>query len=228
MDRSAKKIGVLVKNGTLYDLATTYSYLLHDRLYTKDDLNLVANILNKGYTYEDVIDAILFAFYNHQQFPLQRFQRNSNKNLLKHGKDVRYFYKELNVMAEMPPVDVDYSTCTITRTPYVFWLEPRASYTMEDMLTYFDAYVLYDKSQYPPNRLRKIFEQYINKIGIDLTMLMIEHAIRMSKAEGVEFTYRKFDEYQPIARQYLGTVRTNLSYDKDGLKYELRKRVLPH
>lgn len=206
-------------------MATTYSFLLERKNPTEETLNLVAGILNKGYTYDVVRGAIFEAFYNHKPFPFDRFNQRINQNLLQQNKFLRYYHKELLLRNGFSEEVHDVDTGNITSSPVEFWVEPRASYTMDDLLAYFKKNIPYRQSQYSDNRLRGIFERYVKELGIDVTLFMIEHAIKMNGYEKTEFDYRRFDDYQPKAHEYLEENKNGVAYS-GGAEYVSRKRML--
>lgn len=184
---------------------------------------MIAGILNQGYTYDVVRRAIFNSFYSHQPFPIVSFNKLVEGNLLRHS--VRYYHKELIVRNEPQVYKHDVDTGDITSSITEFFVEPRASYTLQDLLTYFQNNVPYDKSLYSYNRLRGIFKNYVNKLGVEITLFMIEKAIRVYHEDGTQFDYKRFDDYQPIARQYLEENKNSVAYS-GGADYVFRKRML--
>ena len=183
----------------------------------------LVDILNRGYTYNDIRKAINWAYKNHSQFPYDNFKETHYDNLMKQG--VRYYHKELNIRSELSPIIHDVDTGTIIRRDSEYWLEPRASYTLDDMVNYFYSKHMVDEQEYFRKRMIGLFRSYVNRYGIDITLFMIEHAARLYESEHVAFTLHAFDSYHQIAVQYLEEIKNNCVYS-GGDAYVPRKRVL--
>lgn len=204
-------------------MATTYSFLLERRNPDNTVIKNIASILDNGYTYTDIRNAIFRAFHSHTSFPFEDFKYKVSRNLLRQG--VRYYHKELILMNQLKPVVHDVDTGNITNSQDEFWVEPRASYTMEDLLHYFYSQNMCDPNQYPPNRMKSIFWQFINSKGLDVTLFMLEHSISLYHSDKLPFDYRRFGDYQSFGLQYQENCKNNCSYS-GGANYVLRKRVL--
>lgn len=188
-------------------------------------IDAIAKILDNGYTYEDVRSDIVNAFNNHSMFPFYKFKKpKQNGNLLKYG--VRYYHKELNIMSKLKPVCHDIDTGTITsQGENEYWIEPRASYTIEDLIDYMYSKNIINMIEFPPNRMRGLMKSIVNQYGIETVLYMIEHCARVYESEHEIFTLRKFDTYNSIARSYLEEVKNNCIYS-GGANYVPRKRML--
>lgn len=225
MDEKAGKTAQLV-NGSVYDLAAMYIVLIDGESISNPTLiRAFGEILDNGYTYKDVRDEILRVFHSQDMFPFYRFKKlKSNGNILKHG--TRYFHKELNIMSEVAPVSHDIDTGVITSGGSEYWIEPRASYTIDDLMSYIYSKCNVDSEEYHPNRMRGLMKNYVNQYGIEVTLFMVEHAVRVQQEEENEhFSLKKFDTYRPFALGYLEQIKNNCVYS-GGLDYVPRKRML--
>lgn len=189
----------------------------------KDLINRLAIILNNGYTYQDLHKEILSAFHSHNPFPFQKFTRPSNRNLVKQG--TMYYHKEFRLRNPFPVSTYDMESGTITSSEVEYYLEPVASYTMDDLLKYFYSKGMADMQEYNPKRMAGIFNHMIETYGLDKLMFMIEGAARMYDAEHKIFSLSDFSSYNSVASQYLEEIKNNCKYS-GGDKYAYRKRVL--
>lgn len=187
--------------------------------------NSLANALNNGYTYEIIYDDIFRAFYSKTALSFSKYngQYNTDRNLLQQG--VMYYHKELKLMNSLPVVAHDIDKGTLTSSKVEYYLEPRASYTISDLLEYFYSKGMADTDEYNPKRMAGMFRHKIERYGLDKVLFMIEAAARMFDAEHKVFSLNDFDEYSSTASQYLEEIKNNCKYS-GGDRYEPRKRVL--
>lgn len=211
----------------MFDLAAMYIVLIEKEQLTeynqKELITSLSQILNNGYTYQDVLQEILKTFHNNTLFPFQKFKKPCNKNLLKQG--VMYYHKELKLMNSLPVINHDIDRGTMTSEKVEYYLEPVASYTMDDLLQYFYSKGMADTQEYNPKRMAGIFKHMIEKYNLDKLLFMIEGAARMYESEHKIFSLSDFDSYSSTASQYLEEIKNNCKYS-GGDKYVTRKRVL--
>ena len=181
--------------------------------------------LDNGYTYEELRRTIIEAFHSKQLFPHYRYEKpcKQDGNLLKQG--VMYYHKQLKLISTLPVVNHDIDKGTMTSEKVEYYLEPVASYTMNDLLTYFYSKDMADVQEYNPKRMTGIFRHMIDKYGLDKLLFMIEGAARMYESERKIFALSDFDSYSSTASQYLDEIKNNCKYS-GGDKYVYRKRVL--
>lgn len=189
-------------------------------------LNAIGEILDNGYTYEDVRAEILNTFNTNSMFPFYQFKNPSNSgNLLKSG--VRYYHKQLNIMNELQPVCHDIDSGTITsQGENEYWIEPRASYTIKELVDYMYSKGMIDMMEFQPKRMYGLIRNFINQFGIEVVLYMVEHCARVYEDDKEMFSVRRFETYNSIARSYLEEVKNNCSYS-GGADYVPRKRMLP-
>lgn len=186
----------------------------------------MCRFLNNGYTYEELRGAMLDHIHKRNPFPAYKFAtpKQQEGNLLKQG--VMYYHKQLKLMSELPVINHDIDSGTMTSSKVDFYLEPVASYTMNDLLTYFYSKNMSDVQEYNPKRMAGMFKHMIEKYGLDKLLFMIEGAARMYESENKVFSLSDFDSYSSTASQYLEEIKNNCKYS-GGDKYVYRKRVLP-
>lgn len=183
--------------------------------------------LDNGYTYTEIRFALMDYLYEHKPFSFQRFARPNKKqeiNLLKSG--TMYYHKELKIISAPPVINHDIDSGTMTSSKTEFYVEPVASYSMNNLLTYFYSKNMADETEYNPKRMAGIFKHMIDKYGLDKLLFMIEGAARMYDAENKVFSLSDFDSYSSTASQYLEEIKNNCKYSGSD-KYVFRKRVLP-
>lgn len=186
-------------------------------------LKQMAAILNNGYTYQIVLNDILIAFKNRSNLNFNKYSNPCDLNLIKQG--VMYYHKELKIMSPLPVVVHDIDAGTLTSEPTEFYVEPVASYTIDDLLKYFYSKNMADTTEYNSKRMQGMFKYMIQKYGIDKLLFMIEHAARMFDAEKQQFSLTTFDSFSSTASRYLEEIKNNCKYSGSD-KYVPRKRVL--
>ena len=184
------------------------------------------NILDKGYTYNELRLDIINTVRKQIIFSFDKYNKpkKENCNLLKQG--IMYYHKELKLMNSLPIVKHDINNGTITNNKIEYYLEPVASYTIEDLLKYFYSKNMTDVKEYNYKRMSGILNHIVNKYGVDKTLFMIEHSARLYETEHKMFSLSSFESYNSIASQYLEEIKNNCKYS-GGDKYVLKRRVLP-
>lgn len=220
---------MLVSKGSVFDLAAMYIVLIEKEPLTpvnqKALITELMTILDNGYTYQEIRKEILKTFHNNTLFPFHKY-----KNPYKYGENLvkqctMYYHKELKLMNSLPVINHDIDKGTMTSNKIEYYLEPVASYTMNDLLQYFYSKGMADTQEYNPKRMSGMFRHMIDKYGLDKLLFMIEGAARMYESEHKTFSLSDFDSYSSTASQYLEEIKNNCKYS-GGDKYVTRKRVL--
>jgi hypothetical protein len=185
----------------------------------------LSQFLDNGYTYEQLKKAILDSFHNNIPFPHSKYSKpcKQDGNLLKQG--TMYYHKQLKLMNQLPVINHDIDSGTMTSSKVEYYLEPVASYTLDDLLKYFYSKGMADPIEYNYKRMHGMFKHMIDKYGLDKVLFMIEGAARMYESEQKVFTLQDFDSYSSTASGYLEEIKNNCKYS-GGDKYVFRKRVL--
>ena len=208
-------------------MAAAYIVLIEKQIPGKSKqatlLNGLATALGNGYTYQDIMKDIMNAFHNHSSLSFYKYDKLTQKNLIKSG--IVYYHKELKLMSALPVVTHDVDSGTITSSKVDYYLEPVASYTMEDLLKYFYSKGMTDEKEYNPRRMAGILKHMIEKYSLDKVLFMIEAAARMYQSDKKIFSLNDFEGYSQTAKGYLEQIINNCKYS-GGDKYVLRKRVL--
>lgn len=178
----------------------------------KELLKEFAKALNNGYTYQTLRNEILKSFHNHAMFPFYRYNQpcGYDGNILQQG--VMYYHKELKLMNSLPVVNHDIDSGTMTSSKVEYYLEPVASYTIDDLLKYFYSKGMADTTEYNYKRMYGMFKHMIGQYGIDKVLFMIEGAARAFEADKKVFSLNDFHSYSSTASQYLEEVKNNCKY----------------
>lgn len=225
--------GLLVQKGSVYDLTATYIMLLEDResltsSRQKDIMKMFCTFLDNGHTYEILQKEILKSFHNHVPFPIAKFSKIYNGdgcNLVKQG--TIYYHKELKIMNSLPMIHHDVDSGTITNSQAEYYVEPVASYTLDDLLQYFYSKNIADTVEFNYKRMYGMFRHKLGVYGLDKLLFMIEAATRACEANNRPFTLDNFDSHNQMASQYLEEIKNNCKFAGGENLYVKRKRMLP-
>lgn len=211
-------------------MAATYITLIEQNATTKrknEIIYLMNQCLDNGYTYTEIRFALIEHVHHWSTFSFNKYAKPNRKqevNLLKSG--TMYYHKELKIISAPPVINHDIDSGTMTSSKTEFYVEPVASYSINNLLTYFYSKNMADETEYNPKRMTGIFKHMIDKYGLDKLLFMIEGAARMYDAEHKVFSLSDFDSYSSTASQYLEEIKNNCKYSGSD-KYVYRKRMLP-
>lgn len=180
-------------------------------------------LLDGGCTASDIKNEMCNAVSTGQPFHWKSI-RNSNMNMIK--SNTRYYHRELLSMARPSVVDHNINEGTFVSQQDDFYVEPRASYTMDEFLEFFYAKTDADKSIYPHRRMAGYFRTIIKNFGIDTTLFLIEAISRTEPINGSKFDVDRVLEYIPTAQSFLNDVKQNCT-NSGGDAYVIKKRVPP-
>lgn len=231
MDGStAGNANLLIDKGSVFDLVAIFISLLGG---TKEFANRICNLfmqyLDNGYTYQDIKKEILTAFYSKNKtfrwniFHKPKRNNDNNYNLLKNG--TRYYHNQLKVLNDLPQVTYDINQGTmVSRTPEYF-LEPVASYTIQEFIQYFYKNVPIDLQSQPPDKMLGLAKYKVGVFGIDKILFMTDICAQYCKENNLVFNLNKIDEYSIIADEHLSMVKSN--YPDNEPYYTFKERKLP-
>ena len=185
-----------------------------DKNFTNQLYGLFTQYLSLGYTYQDIKAEILTVFYTHKDFRWNMFtyRKHGNEALINQLKpNERYYHKELKLVSKPPTVDrdIDHGTL-VSRTPEYF-LEPVASYTLQECVRYFYNTMPLNMQEWPMHKTIGMLKYKINQFGIDRILFMIDMAASDHKANGTVFDFGAWDEYANKADQYLEEMKYSIS-----------------
>lgn len=136
-----------------------------------------SRLLSQGWTTEDLIATLKREKQRGNVVDLETlFSRLSEpKNLI--SPTTIYYHNELRITPGPPIVDYDYNTGELKRTVEDYFLEPRGSYSIEDLVDYFKTKShLYVQAIMPDNRLKGSLKWIVDQHGVELTLFMIDAA----------------------------------------------------
>lgn len=222
-------------NYSVFDLTFTYI----QRFYTEEPnreeklriLNQFEDLLFYGWTTEDIVKS-LRAFqvrYPGQRPDLPQLFSKLNptsNNLLKPNKT--YYHNELRLMPGPPKRELDYNTGEIKKVVEEYFLEIRASYTIDNLVDYFIKQ--FDLPSNGDERKRYIggFKYLLKTYNIDLVLFMIDAAANLTYSEDRnqrDFNPLDLAEYRHAAETATMNKQTEIRIAGDD-KIVPRKRVL--
>jgi hypothetical protein len=180
-----------MKKLSLYDI--TYGYL---KKYYRGDVNDntvmdtmegFKKALEKGWTEKEIIQAIkTFNKGGSSHDSLMRYFSKMNpkdRNLLK--ADTFYWHSQLRITPGAPKRVVDYDSGEIKKVDEPHFLEMRASYTMDDLLAYYELQHG-EVEDHQRNKYRGALKYVLNNYSIDTVLFMIDASANFIKAEDYE------------------------------------------
>lgn len=220
MDKyTAGKANLLIDNGSVFDLVAMFVLLLGgDKDYANRIYGLFSEYLDKGYTYLDIKTEIFKAFYDrNKNFRWNMFTGKKGGdvtkiNLLK--TNTRYYHKQLKLLNDLPTVERDIDNGTlVSRTPEYF-LEPVASYTIQEFIRYFYQVMPMDLQAQPPSKMVGLIKYKIDTFGIDKMLFMTDIYAQWCKENSTIFSLSRWDEYSHLADERLTEIKGAFAEDK--------------
>lgn len=147
---------------------------------------------------------------------------NDSINLLKSNE--RYYHKELKLVNNPPVIERNINLGTIVSRVEEYYLEPVASYTLQDLTRYFYNNMPFNIQEWPINKLVGMLKYKVNQYGIDKLLFMIDFASQDNKANDTNFNLGSWDEYINIVNKHLEEMKYTIS-DKQEY-YVPKKRYL--
>ena len=169
---------------SIFDLTYGYLKMFHQNKDISQEFKVatvvqLAQLLDGGWSSEE-LGAELRRYYKategKQGLDLTAHFRGRSpqrKNLLRTGKF--YYHNELRVTTPPPVVDFDYNTGEIKRIVQDYYLEMRASYTLEDLTNYFlSKQGLCHKEAVTFSRVKGAIKWLLDQFEVDLVLFMID------------------------------------------------------
>ena len=230
MDRSTAGTTSLLTNdkGSVYDLVAMFILLVGgDKQFAKKLCAIFNEFLARGYTTEEIKTEILMAFYTKNSFRWENFQsrkRNDTALINLLSPFEKYHHKELKLVSKPPTIsrDINHGTL-VSRTPEYF-LEPVASYTIQDLVRYFIKTMPFNAQEWPIKKLTGMLKYKTDQYGIDRLLFMTDIAAEDHKANGTLFNLGMWDEYANKADQYLEEMKYSIS-DSEQYYYPKKRHL---
>ena len=187
---------------------------------------LFTEYLSSGYTFQDIKNEIFTSFYSNKEFRWYMFHGHRKKgdekllNLLSPEKI--YYHKELKLVSKPPVIDRDIDRgIIVSRTPEHF-LEPVASYTIQELIQYFCNTMPLNMQEWHYKKLLGMIKYKVDQFGIDKLLFMTDIAAADHKANGTVFNLGSWDEYSEKADQYINEMKYSISDNES--YYTIKKR----
>lgn len=148
---------------------------------------------------------------------------NDNAQINVTCQDVIYYHKNLLVRNEVGVVIHDVDNGTLTNEKTEFFLEPRASYTIDELIKYIYDKVKVNQEQYSYRRAVGLLNSMVKSHSIDTVLFMTEAAIRDHEYNDTEVQLTQFTDYLPQAHKYLEEIIQNRKPSK---AYVIRNREM--
>lgn len=188
---------------SVYDLAFNLiknNYTEIDNNTKRNIINKIKEVLNNGSTYTTINNKIQTDKIINKDYDgyLENTRTSSYSNLI--TQDKLYYHNELRVYAEPPEVEFDLNTGEIKRQEFEYFLEMKASYTLEDLYNYLKTkntmvYALDNKKRLMGGLISLVQRHGIEKIlfAIDTTNTFYSGKSKMLK------NIFEIEEYMPEA-----------------------------
>jgi hypothetical protein len=136
-----------------------------------------------------------------------------------------YFHPELRIVPPLPTIEVDIDTGVIDNKPQDYYMEYRASYSIEDMINYWN-WTVKPISKYQNARWVGGFKHLLNMYFVDLVLYMIDTVACVMKENGISAPTSpiEIEEYLQRASEIL-VERTTELITYGGLQLVYKRRV---
>lgn len=167
---------------SVYDLAYNYikiNNLTMDGQGKRDLINTIRGVLNNGANSIDIIRKIKGGNINNQEHNIFFKSIKSVGNLLKNKRsdeDRVYYHNELRLIPEAPMKCFDLNTGEIKTVYQEYFLEMRASYTIEDLYNYIKKKEFLAKTMENESRAKGSLKYLTGKYDIDFLLFLIDTA----------------------------------------------------
>lgn len=220
---------------SFYDLAFAFIERFYDEepadAEKKRVIGEIRQLLLNGWTSEDIVNEFRMFMGS---FPdvrpnipeLFEYLRRKNTNLL--HPDRFYYHNQLRLMPGPPKRILDINTGTILKDETPYYLEMRASYTVDDLTDY---YVRQSGLAIAPNERKRMigsFNYLLKTFDVEMVLFMIDAGVNAAYSEDLgkdQLSPLKLADYAAVAEVQLGEKRTeNITAGDD--RVVPRRRVL--
>lgn len=190
-------------------------------------LTLFKKILDLGHTYEELRNNILYCLSHKQKLNLNSYSKKPigfDSNLLKSNQ--RYYHKELKIMSGCAVVNHDIDSGTITSKHEEYYMEPVASYTINEIVEYLYSKDVIDRNEFSDKRVKGLIKYLVEKYDVDKTLFLIESACRKKEETHQYVNLANFDSLNLTAQTFIEDIKNNSRF-YGGDKIVCRRRMLP-
>lgn len=193
-----------------YDLA--YGYIKTNGFdvtsaIKKSIINCITEVLNNGAISNDIISKIKGSKNNNQEHDKYFKSIKSTGNLLKHSligdkSDIVYYHNELRVIPDAPLVYFDIDSGEMKKAKQDYFLEMRASYTLDDLFAYAKKKESLIKCTANENRTKGSLKYLLGKYDVDFLLFIIDTANEIYNSKLRSFrNILDIEEYESEAKE---------------------------
>lgn len=220
---------------SIFDLGFAFIQRFYDSEPAQEEkkriINEFSDLLLDGWTAEDIIKTLRtfqMKYPGTRPDLYQLFGKVSQTgyNLLYPG--CFYYHNQLRIIPGPPKRELDYNTGQIIKIEEPFFLEMRASYTLDNLVDYFIAQFHLDVTIDDRKRYAGGFKYLLKNYNIDTILFMIDAASNYAYSEDMnqrDFNVLQLQDYRTKAEHAIGQKRTENKISGDD-RIVPRKRVL--
>lgn len=183
---------------SIYDIVHKYieTFYKNERLDKEQKKTIhaeVKRLLSYGWCSSELYD--VFKRANRKDATLKvstlfRSKRPKSKNLLEPGKF--YYHNDLRITSKPPKREIDYDSGEIRVINEPYFLEMKASYTVDDLISYYIRQVGRGSKQDFP-RFRGSFEWLLRSFTLEEILFMIDTTVNMCQSEDMPLPMSPLD-----------------------------------
>lgn len=219
---------------SIYDLAYAYIQRFYTEEPTKENkieiIRTFEDLLYQGWTSDDMIK-VFRAFKTKHPDETPNLDALFNKlakkedNLLR--PDCFYYHNQLRLVPGPPRRELDYNSGEIKKISEEWFLEMRASYTLDDLADYFERQFHVSFSHHDRKKAIGAFKYLLKTYTLEMILFMIDAAsnyIIYDDKSTRDFNVLNLSDYRSLAESALSEKRTETKLSGDD-KIVPRKRV---
>lgn len=186
---------------SIYDIV--YDYI--DTFYPRTKLDKeqkktihrgVKRLLDNGWCSSELCKGIRVAKKKKAEQTLQiatffRGKKKAQENLLRQG--TFYYHNELRLTCRPPQRSIDYDSGEITILNEPYFLEMKASYTVEELVQYYARQTGLQLKDYEVSRYKGSFNWLIKQYNVEMVLFMIDATVNYSRSEDQPMPYSPLD-----------------------------------
>lgn len=160
---------------SIYDLAFSYINKNYTEISNNDKINIInkiSEVLGNGSTSGDINNRIEKSNGSDREYNRFFSSIKSSGNLLKPNKF--YYHNELRIVPGPPRREWNINTGEIENVTQEYYLEMRASYTVDDIVNYIKKKEFLAKTLIDTNRAKGSINFLLKKYDVDFLLFMVD------------------------------------------------------
>lgn len=160
---------------SIYDLAFSYINKNYTEISNNDKINIInkiSEVLNNGSTSNDISNRIKKSSGCDREYNKFFDSIKSNGNLLKPNKF--YYHNELRIVPGAPLREWNINTGQIENVTQEYYLEMKASYTIDDIINYIKRKEFLSRTLVDINRAKGSINFLLKRYDVDYLLFMID------------------------------------------------------